>query len=73
MVSCGALPPIASSTCRERANCEAPEFELLPSFGRPHYTIRLEDDGQAGLTRLLDVFGPAQVNKHYWWEPPGRR
>jgi hypothetical protein len=48
-------------------------FQLLPSFGRPHYTIRLEDDGQAGLTRLLDVLGPAHVNKYYWWEPPGRR
>jgi len=48
-------------------------FPLLPSFGRPHYTIRLGDDGQAGLTRLLDVLGPAEANKYHRRERPGRR
>ena len=34
---------------------------LLPSFGRPYYTIRLDGDDQAGLTRLLDALGPAEA------------
>jgi hypothetical protein len=37
---------------------------LLPSFGRPHYTIRLDGDDPAALTRLLDAFGPAEANKY---------
>jgi hypothetical protein len=40
-------------------------FQLLPSFGRPHYTVRLAGDDQAELTRLLDVFGPVQANKYH--------
>lgn len=30
-------------------------FRLLPSFKRPHYTIRLANDDQAELTRLLSA------------------
>lgn len=48
-------------------------FPLLPSFGRPHYTIRLDGDDQAGLTRLLDTLGPTQANKYHRRERPGRR
>jgi hypothetical protein len=48
-------------------------FPLLPSFGRPHLTIRLEGDDPAGLTRLLDALGPAEANKSHRRERPGRR
>lgn len=48
-------------------------FPLLPSFGRPHYTIRLDGDDPAGLTRLLDALGPAEANKYHRRERPGRR
>ncbi len=48
-------------------------FPLLPSFGRPHYTIRLDDGDQAGLTRLLESLGPAEANKYHRREQPGRR
>jgi hypothetical protein len=48
-------------------------FPLLPSFGRPHFTIRLDGDGPAGLTRLLDALGPAETNKYHRRERPGRR
>ena len=40
-------------------------FQLLPSFGRPYYTVRLAGDDRAELTRLLDVLGPSQANKYY--------
>ena len=46
---------------------------LLPSFGRPHYTIRLDGDDQAALNRLLDALGSTEANKYHRREPPGRR
>jgi hypothetical protein len=48
-------------------------FLLLPSFGRPHYTVRLDGDDQAKLARLLDALGPAEANKYHRRERPGRR
>ena len=48
-------------------------FPLLPSFGRPHFTIRLDGDDPAGLTRLLDALGPAEANRYQRRERPGRR
>lgn len=48
-------------------------FPLLPSFGRPHYTIRLDGDDQAELTRLLDALGPTEANKYHRRERLGRR
>jgi hypothetical protein len=48
-------------------------FPLLPSFRRPHYTIRLDGDDPVGLARLLDAFGPTQANKYHRRERPGRR
>jgi len=48
-------------------------YLLLPSFGRPHFTIRLDGDDPAGLTRLLDALGPAEANKYHRRERPGRR
>jgi hypothetical protein len=48
-------------------------FQLLPSFGRPHYTVRLEDGDQAELARLHDALGPTEANKYHRRERPGRR
>jgi hypothetical protein len=48
-------------------------FPLLPSFGRPHYTITLDGDDQAGLNRLLDALGPTEANKYHRRERPARR
>ena len=48
-------------------------FPLLRSFGRPHYTIRLDGDDPAGLTQLLDALGPTEANKYHRRERPGRR
>jgi hypothetical protein len=48
-------------------------FQLLPSFGRPHYTIRLENGDHAALARLLGALGPGKANKYHRRERPGRR
>jgi hypothetical protein len=48
-------------------------FPLLPSFGRPHYTVRLNGDDQATLSRLLGALGPTEPNKYHQRERPGRR
>lgn len=48
-------------------------FPLLPSFGRPHYTIRLGGDDSAVLSRLLDALGPTEPNKYHRRQQPGRR
>jgi len=48
-------------------------FPLLPSFGRPHYTVRLDGDDPAALNRLLDALGPVEANKYHRRERPGRR
>jgi hypothetical protein len=48
-------------------------FVLLPSFARPHYTIRLDGDDPAALNRLLGVLGPVEANKYHRRERPGRR
>jgi hypothetical protein len=49
-------------------------YVLLPTFGRPHYTIVLPSDEDAELTRLLACLGPPRDNPKY---PPsissGRR
>lgn len=40
-------------------------YALLPTFGRPHYTIVLPSDEDAELTRLLACLGPPRDNpKH---------
>jgi hypothetical protein len=49
-------------------------FDLLPTFGRPHYTIRLPSDTEGELTRLLAALGPAQANPYHGGRPRhGRR
>jgi len=41
------------------------DAELLPTFGRPHFTIRLVSDHPEDLERLLAVLGPPQVNPYH--------
>lgn len=38
-------------------------FELLPSFGRPHYTLRLATVDEPEIERLLDALGPPQPTR----------
>ena len=40
-------------------------FELLPTGQRPHFTIRLQNAGNAELDRLLTALGAAQPNSKY--------
>jgi hypothetical protein len=50
----------------------AARFDLLPSFRRPHFTVRLEDDGDPSLTRLLDALGPPEANPYHGRQRQGR-
>lgn len=47
-------------------------FNLLPTFKRPHFTIRLDDADDATLSRLLDALGPARPNPYHGRKRPGR-
>lgn len=47
-------------------------FDLLPSFRRPHFTVRLENDDDDGLDRLLDALGPATANPYHGRQRPRR-
>lgn len=40
-------------------------FELLPSFGRPHFTLRLQTAEAEELAGLLDALGPARPNPYH--------
>ncbi|MBW3614414.1 MAG: hypothetical protein KY439_03780 [Actinobacteria bacterium] len=48
-------------------------FELLPSFGRPHFTIRLTSDSDEHLKTLLGTLGPGEANPYHGGQRPGRR
>ncbi|MHB8669509.1 MAG: hypothetical protein ACYDAD_02950 [Acidimicrobiales bacterium] len=48
-------------------------FEILPTFGRPHFTVVLPDVGEATLGRLLDALGAAEPNPYYGGRRPTRR
>lgn len=49
-------------------------FELLATFGRPHYTVRLAGDDEEELTRFLTALGPAEANPYHGGRPrQGRR
>jgi hypothetical protein len=48
-------------------------LDLLPSFGRPHYTLRLRGDVNLDLGRLLKALGPAEPNPYHGGRRPGRR
>jgi len=39
-------------------------FEVLATFRRPHFTIRLRTDADAEASRLLDALGTAQENPY---------
>jgi hypothetical protein len=47
-------------------------FELLPSFRRPHFTVRLEDDGERSVTLLLATLGPPGANPYHGRQRQGR-
>lgn len=40
-------------------------FTLLPTFARPHYTLRLRDASRDELQRLLAVLGPPRENPYH--------
>ena len=48
-------------------------FDLLPTFGRPHVTVRLASADQGELERLLAALGPAQPNPYHGGHQPRRR
>ena len=48
-------------------------FDLLPSFRRPHFTVRLDGDGRDHLDRLLAALGPAAPNPYHGPQRPKRR
>lgn len=39
-------------------------FEVLATFRRPHFTIRLRTDSDAEASGLLDALGPAHENPY---------
>lgn len=47
-------------------------FDVLPSFRRPHFTVRLDDADDPTLSRLLDALGPARPNPYHGRKRPGR-
>jgi hypothetical protein len=44
-------------------------FELLPTFGRPHFTACLQRPTDATFAALLDALGPAQPNPYHGRRP----
>ena len=40
-------------------------FEVLATFCRPHFTIRLRTDSDAEASQLLEALGPAQENSYH--------
>jgi hypothetical protein len=40
-------------------------FQLLPTFGRPHFTVRLQSADDLKLGKLLAALGPVQANPGY--------
>lgn len=47
-------------------------FELLPSFRRPHFTIRLADGGERSITLLLEALGRPEANPYHGRQRHGR-
>jgi hypothetical protein len=47
-------------------------FELLPTFGRPHYTLRLAGVTDTELSRLVGALGTGQPNPYYGQAGPRR-
>ena len=41
-------------------------FQLLPTFDRPHYTLRLSSNEDNDLQKLVRTFGDGQKNSLLW-------
>ena len=54
------------------AQLAAAGFGLLPTFRRPHFTVRLEDAGDPSLTTLLNALGPDRANPYHGRQRRGR-
>jgi len=48
-------------------------IELLPTFGRPHFTARIGSDDEPDLAGLLAALGPAQANPYHGGRRSRRR
>jgi hypothetical protein len=44
---------------------ELRDFQLLPTFRHPHFTVRLQSGDDLELAQLLAALGPPQVNPEY--------
>lgn len=47
------------------SNLTTEEFELLPTFGAPHYSVRLPSYDVASAERLLDLLGETKRNPFF--------
>jgi len=48
-------------------------IELLPTFGRPHFTARIGSDDESDLVSLLAALGPGQANPYHGGQRSRRR
>lgn len=48
-------------------------FALFPSFGRPHYTVKIASAGLIELVRLLEALGSPESNRYHRGRRPGGR
>jgi hypothetical protein len=58
----GTYPTVHLTTA---GSIEQEGFMLLPTGGRPHFTVVLGSDGDAELERMLAVLGAPQDNRYY--------
>lgn len=48
-------------------------FELLPTFGRPHFTALFESNTPQVIERFLNALGPEHANPYHGGRRPRRR
>jgi hypothetical protein len=48
-------------------------FDLLPTFGRPHYTVRLDGIEREVIDRLVGALGTPEANPYHWAKRPKGR
>jgi len=48
-------------------------FELLPTFGRPHFTVQLSSSDKPQLSRLANALGTVETNPYHGGNRSGRR
>ena len=41
-------------------------FPLLPTFARPHFTLRLTTADETEIDRLVAALGPGNPNRYHW-------